>query len=682
MIVNTENYQEVIDKILPKKSWIVDVETNGLDPFHSNQLCGIGIGTEEGDTYYFPFRHQQGGNLIIKKYLKPLIEVMSQRETLIGYNIKFDLKFLELEGLDTDNIKLVDVLVMVRLTEPTTIRDLDLTSTISRSYGEKAASYDIETKKILKSNKWHKDFSLAPVDILGEYCEQDVKWTAKLHEDRMLDIKETYQTELFEAQCELTKVLNHMERTGIPIDLEYAKDLIDKLEARKQEVEKQVKVLLDDPEINIGSTKQLGEALNKRGIKSPIKTPKGKQSWSEEALARINNPIAGLVRQYRTLEKLKSTYVESLIEPYEIPILHSSFCNWGTLTGRLSSRDPNLQNIPRNHFKLSDRKFDSDERQDIIKRINASLTSKGGEPIESLDDEVLDTWGFIGDESFDETDTKEISIRRLFVPRKDYTLISFDYSQMEVRVFLSYLKNPKFDDLLKKGDLDFHSEAAKLAFNISENHVDFKTYRQAAKAITFGIIYGIGNKKLATQLGVTVEEAKKYKKDYFKNIEGSRDFINGVMQAVLDRGYVYNKYKRFYALRSKYAYKGVNYLVQGTSADILSERMIEVHKYLQDTQSNILLQVHDEIICEIHNDEVNTITYEIKNLLENNSLNIPLKVDVEVCEPSWASKRDVTFVKQGDSHWVLGGKIDLSDLPSRKEPEKIEDHIDWDTVGV
>ena len=154
------------------------------------------------------------------------------------------------------------------------------------------------------------------------------------------------------------------------------------------------------------------------------------------------------------------------------------------------------------------------------------------------------------------------------------------------------------------------------------------------------------------------------------------------MQSVLDRGYLYNKYKRYYAIESKYAYKGVNYLVQGTSADILSERMIEVHKYLQDTQSNILLQVHDEIICEIHNDEVNTITYEIKNLLENNSLNIPLKVDVEVCEPSWASKRDVTFVKQGDSHWVLGGKIDLSDLPSRKEPEKIEDHIDWDTVGV
>ena len=157
-------------------------------------------------------------------------------------------------------------------------------------------------------------------------------------------------------------------------------------------------------------------------------------------MSRINDPIAGLVRQYRTLDKLKSTYVESLLEPEEISILHTSFCNWGTLTGRLSSRDPNLQNIPRNHFKLSDRKFEDEERKDIINKINASLSAKGKEPISYLDDEVLDTWGFIGDESFDENDPKEISIRRLFVPREKHMLVSFDYSQMEVRVFLNYLK--------------------------------------------------------------------------------------------------------------------------------------------------------------------------------------------------------------------------------------------------
>tara|TARA_R100000008_G_scaffold86841_1_gene81997 strand:+ start:4253 stop:6289 length:2037 start_codon:yes stop_codon:yes gene_type:complete len=678
MIVTTENYQEVIDNLLPNKSWIVDVETNGFNAFTTNQLCGIGIGAGE-ETYYFPFRHQQGGNLVNTKYLKPLMEIMSQRESLIGYNIKFDLKFLEKEGLDITNIKLIDVLVMVRLTEPTTIRDLDLTTTIIRNYGEEAGSYDIETKKVLKTNKWHKDFSLAPVDILGEYCEQDVKWTAKLYEDRLLEIQESGQEDVFELECDLTKVLNSMEHRGIPIDLKYARNLIEKLDKRKNEVEKKVQVLLDDSEINIGSTKQLGEALNKRGIKSPVKTPKGKQSWNEEALSRINNPIAGLVRQYRTLDKLKSTYVESLLEPEEISILHTSFCNWGTLTGRLSSRDPNLQNIPRNHFKLSDRKFEADERKDIINKINASLSAKGKEPISHLDDEVLDTWGFIGDESFDENDPKEISIRRLFVPREDYKLISFDYSQMEVRVFLSYLGNPNFDDLLKRGDLDFHSEAAKLAFNVSENHPNFKTYRQAAKAITFGVIYGIGNARLAAQLGTSVEEAKQYKQNYFKNIEGSRLFINTVMQKVQEEKHLYNKYKRLYVIEPKFAYKGINYLVQGTSADILSERMIAVHKYLQDKKSNMLLQVHDEIICEIHADELHTVTHEIKNLLETNTLDIPLQVDVEVCEPSWASKQEVSFVEQNGLNWVIGGMLE-KDIPV--EETKVEDFIDWDTVEV
>jgi DNA polymerase-1 len=470
-----------------------------------------------------------------------------------------------------------------------------------------------------------------------------------------------------------------MEHRGIPIDLKYARNLIEKLDKRKNEVEKKVQVLLDDSEINIGSTKQLGEALNKRGIKSPVKTPKGKQSWNEEALSRINNPIAGLVRQYRTLDKLKSTYVESLLEPEEISILHTSFCNWGTLTGRLSSRDPNLQNIPRNHFKLSDRKFEGDERKDIINKINASLSAKGKEPISHLDDEVLDTWGFIGDESFDENDPKEISIRRLFVPREDYKLISFDYSQMEVRVFLSYLGNPNFDDLLKRGDLDFHSEAAKLAFNVSENHPNFKTYRQAAKAITFGVIYGIGNARLAAQLGTSVEEAKQYKQNYFKNIEGSRLFINTVMQKVQEEKHLYNKYKRLYVIEPKFAYKGINYLVQGTSADILSERMIAVHKYLQDKKSNMLLQVHDEIICEIHADELHTVTHEIKNLLETNTLDIPLQVDVEVCEPSWASKQEVSFVAQNGLNWVIGGILE-KDIPV--EETKVEDFIDWDTVEV
>ena len=356
-------------------------------------------------------------------------------------------------------------------------------------------------------------------------------------------------------------------------------------------------------------------------------------------MAQINKPIAGLVRQHRALAKLASTYLEPYID---MPILHTSFCNWGTLTGRLSSRNPNLQNIPRTHFKLKDIQLTSEERSIVKGRIEAVIATKGGSFSDDLTDEVLDTWGFIGDESYDEDDSEQISIRRLFIPRQNYTLVSFDYSQMEVRVFLSYLQNDAIQELLHRNDVDFHGETAKIAFDLDETHPEYKFYRQMAKSITFGIIYGIGSQKLSQQLRTTQGEAFQYKKKYLDSIEGSREFIKGVMSAVEQRGWIKNKYGRVYKIPSDTSYKGVNYLVQGTSADILNERLIEVHNYLQDKKSNVLLQVHDEIICEIHDDELDEVSDHIVYLLEHNSLNIPLFVDREICSPSWANKIDFT----------------------------------------
>ena len=220
MLVNEQNYDTVKNKLKLFNSLVVDVETNGLNPFTKNQICGIGLGTLEGDTYYFPFLHQQGGNLT-QTYKNDLIEFLNTVDTLIGYNIKFDLHFLAREGLVVENQELVDVIVMVRLTEPSEENDLSLTKTIMRSYGEEAAQYDIDTKKYLKTNKWNKDFSEAPVDVLGPYCEQDVKWTTTLYRDRLEEIKHTKQEQVFKLECDLTTVLYKMEHKGISIDLKY-----------------------------------------------------------------------------------------------------------------------------------------------------------------------------------------------------------------------------------------------------------------------------------------------------------------------------------------------------------------------------------------------------------------------------------------------------------------------------
>ena len=406
-------------------------------------------------------------------------------------------------------------------------------------------------------------------------------------------------------------------------------------------------------EFNISSPMQIGGIFTTMGIESPIKTPKGKDSWNEAALININNRIAGLIRQHRTLEKLNSTYIDPYID---VDVMHTSFCNWGTSTGRISSRDPNLQNIPRNHFKLKEPVVTDVERDTLKNKIAAMVAQKGISLTTELSNEVLGTWAFIGDESYDAADRTQIAIRSLFVPRPDYSLISFDYSQMEVRVFLSYFRNEVIDALLDKKDVDFHGEAAKLAFNVTETSDQFKFYRQMAKAITFGTIYGIGTRRLAQQLGSSQYDAAQYKKKYFAGLQGSKDFFDKVVHTVATKGWIRNRYGRYYKISPEFAYKGVNYLVQGTSADLLSERMLVISKYLKDTKSIMLLQVHDEIICEIHKSELETVPFEIKKLLEQNSLDIPLRVDMELCYPSWATKKDFKSITLDDC-------IDWADVP-------------------
>ena len=631
---------------------VVDVETNGLDAFGRNQLCGVGLGYKD-ETYYFPFMHQNGSNLG-PSHQSRLMRCLEMTDMLVGYNIKFDLRFLEKAGYQPpENVIFADVLVMVRLTEPASVKELGLTHTIQRIYGEASAAYDKDTKKELRSNKWHKDFSLAPPELLGPYCEQDVYWTHKLYVRTLKKIIETNQEDILNLEWDLTKVLYEIEGAGVSIDLDYVQDAIHRITNRREQVEAKIYELADR-EFNISSTQQVGEVLTERGIRSPIKTPKGKESWSEVALVQVDDPLAGYIRQYRALEKLKSTY----LEPYlEMPVMHTSYCNWGTLTGRLSSREPNLQNIPRTHFKLLDRELSEDERDVVRGRIQAIIAAKGTSGVLDLSNHVLDTWGFVGDESFDAEDRNQVAIRRMFIPREGHKLVSFDYSQMEVRVFLSYLHNEEVDALLAREDVDFHGEAAKIAFSVEEESSEYKFYRQMAKNITFGVIYGIGKARLANQLNVSEKEAFQYKKRYFAGISGSKSFIDKVSRTVATRGWVKNRYGRKYIIPEDLAYKGVNYLVQGTSADILNERMIKTHEYLKTKKSRILLQVHDEIICEIPDEELREVPNEIQKLLEENSLGIPLKVDVEVCDPSWATK---TY---------------LTDMP---QPVTIEEYIDWE----
>jgi DNA polymerase I-like protein with 3'-5' exonuclease and polymerase domains len=274
----------------------------------------------------------------------------------------------------------------------------------------------------------------------------------------------------------------------------------------------------------------------------------------------------------------------------------------------------------------------------------------------SLDDQDISAWSFVGEETFVDGDPTKFSTRKAFVPRDGYTLYGFDYKQMEVWVFLSYFMNEKELSELKDKGVDLHDNSAKAAFHVDETHAEWKFYRQAAKNLSFGILYGLGLENLANSLDCSIKEARTYKANFLDGLPGSKQFIKDVMAKITKTGVVQNRYGRKYWIPTDFSYAGINYLVQGTSADIMSERMIAIHDYLGDKKSALLMQVHDELLVEVADGEADVVN-NIRNLMEENSIGIPLLVDVEIHDPSWA-------------HVVDADKIKEAQYPAEREKEQ------------
>ena len=646
IIVTADNFAESIRILEGSDTLFLDIESNGFN-FNSNQLCGIGIATTDSFPMYFPFRHADNpevyGNLSDQQLLE-VFRVIDKAQTLIGYNIKFDLKFLEYECGDTeilnfDNKALVDVLVMVRLTEKAKHEQLDLTHTIARDFGAEAAEYDANCKALLRKNNWNVDFSLAPISLLGPYCCQDVFWTRELYFSRKSAIEKTDQGLVWKQSVQLTSVLYDMEYRGVRIDSAYALDGAKRVRARQEAVLKRIYEIAGK-EFNASSNQQLGEVFESLGIASPELTDKGNPSWGEKALVRIPHELAGRVREHRTLGKMLSTYIEPLATT---EILHCTYCNWGTVTGRLSSRNPNLQNIPRGIINTVEQNLNEEEMLALQGRLEAIIKANKGRI--SLDNQDLSAWSFVGEETFVDGDPSKFSTRKAFIPREGHTLYGFDYKQMEVWVFLSYFMNEQELAALKDQGVDLHDNSAKAAFHVDDSHPEWKFYRQAAKNLSFGILYGLGLSNLANSLDCTVSEAKTYKADFLNGLPGSKEFIRSVMNKINLTGMVQNRYGRKYWLPKDFSYAGINYLVQGTSADIMSERMVAIHSYLWDKKSALIMQVHDELLVDVAKGEEYVVEH-IRTLMEENSIGVPLRVDVEIHDPSWAHVVDADKIKE------------------------------------
>ena len=645
-------FKKALQLIGAARTVYFDTETTGLKPFKGDRLCGVGVGISLDQCWYFPFRHEgefyEGGNFSIEE-LKELITVLGKVPVLVGFNMKFDLEILYQDGYwPVEEQQLVDVIIMSRLCvpEPHPLGGLKLETMEERFLGPGEGAYNGKLVDWLKAHKLWKSkkeayYHQASIEVLGLYCCKDVLGTMRLKRVLQQEIVDTEQVKVWQTEVYTTKVWFEMEVRGTHTDRQYCEEAIAKVDVRAEEIEKELFTLVGKP-FNINSSDQITLALNGVGIYSPVKTDGGekgikKQSWGKEALAAMGgdaaHPAIKLIREFKSWGTLKGTYLEVFRDAGEA--LHCTFKPWGAVTGRISCTDPNLQNVPRVARGTA-------EQGDAVMQHQGLLTSLVGEEVATRFT-VVDVSYDVGE--WDEQDGKMVAARRALIPRSGYELLVFDYKQMEMLVFLCYTGNKVLLKRVEEGYLrgepiDFHDIVAEEVWGGLDS-LEFKTFRQLAKGLNFGLIFGMGDKSLAVVLKTTVERTAEYRQQYFDRMPGSREFIDRVSQTAESRGYVSNFFGRRYTLEPGRAYALVNYLVQGSCADFMKDRMWRIRKALLGDDAYTLLQVHDELVLEVRPKDLMAIASVVKGIMEERVFTTPIPVDIARCPKSWIDQTAV-----------------------------------------
>ena len=585
---------ELITKIKQLENWItkikknsllaLDTETTGLD-YMDAKLVGISLSVKSGEAAYIPLGHQQEEQLsvdVVLKKLKPVLE--SEKIKLVGQNIKFDRNILTRYGVNLDSFENDTMLMSYVLNSTATRHNLDALAQYYLNY--KTTTFEEVAGKGVKQVT----FDLVPMDQAVHYASEDADITFQLHEEfkSRLAKEPVLNTLLEEVEIPLITVLSDMEQAGTLVNEKVLKaqsknfsERITKLEAEAYE--------LADQEFNLGSPKQLQEIFFEK-LKYPIlqKTPGGQPSTAENVLQQLSEDyeLPKIILEHRTLSKLKSTYTDKL--PSQISPntgrIHTSFNQTGTSTGRLSSSDPNLQNIP---IKTEDGR----------------------------------------------------RIRQAFEAKSGYQLISADYSQIELRVIAHLSKDEGLLNAFEEGQ-DIHSSTASEVFAVDINEVE-PDQRRSAKAINFGLIYGISAFGLSKQLGINRNLAAEYMDIYFSRYPGVRKYMNKIKAEAKKIGYVETLYgRRLYlpeistgnAIRRQAAERvAINAPVQGTAADIMKKAMLSVNDSLkkQKIDAKLILQVHDELVVESHEKDTEKVTKILTDSMSKAAkLSVPLEVEI------------------------------------------------------
>ena len=569
----------------------VDTETSSLDP-HQADLIGVSLCSKIGKACYIPIAHKTKKNIdqnIVLKKLKTLLEDPGIKK--IGQNIKFDFIVFYKRGINIKSME--DTMLMSYVLDAGKNRhNMDTLSEIH--LGHKTISF----KDLVGTGKKQINFCEVEIEKAKNYAAEDADITLRLYKKFYKSLKDEKMTSVYEIfEKPMIKILAFMEIEGIKIDSNFLKILSNKFHKKIEEIQKEV-FKLSKKKFNIASPKQLGEIIyNDLKIAGLKKTKKGSFATSAsvlEDLAFKGHKFPQLVLDWRQISKLKNTYSDSLPEHInpKTKRVHTSFLLAATTTGRLASSDPNLQNIP--------------------------IKSEDGK-----------------------------DIRKAFVAKKDFVLISADYNQIEMRI-LADLADVKELKKAFKENVDIHSLTASQIFNTDINKVN-QDQRRKAKAINFGIIYGISQYGLAKQINVSNLEAEEFLKSYFNKFPEIKVYMDKTIKFCRKSGYVNNIFGRKshflnindknYNVRNFQERAAINAPIQGSASEIMRLAMIRLNQSLdikKNQKTKMLLQIHDELIFETPKDNADRISKIISKEMasvaesDQHSFSIPLTVDLNI----------------------------------------------------
>ena len=579
LVESEEDIKALAEMLSMQSRFVFDTETTHIDVY-SAELVGLSFAIKAHEAWYLPMPTERGDCQKKLELLRPLFE--DENILKIGQNLKYDISMLARYGISVKG-KMFDTMLAHYLLEPEQRHNMDYLAEIYLNY------LTIPIEDLIGKGRQQKTMREVPKETVKEYAAEDADITLQLYEKLLPLLKENGVEKLFyELEMPLVPVLSRMEANGVKIDTGNLQQISETFGSEIHKIEGQIYEAAGTP-FNIASPKQLGEILFEklRIDEKAKKTKTGQYATGEDVLQKLahKHPIINLILDYRSFTKLKSTYLDALpalVNPRD-GLIHTSYNQAVTATGRLSSNNPNLQNIP-------------------------VRTEKGRE------------------------------IRRAFVPRSpQYTLLAADYSQIELRIIAHLSQDPAMVNDFNLGH-DIHAATAAKVFHVPMDQVT-KEQRSRAKAVNFGIIYGMSAFGLAERMELSRSEAADIIKKYFEEYAGIKEYMNRSIALARERGYAETILGRRRYLRdingANSVVRGfaernaINAPIQGSSADMIKIAMIGIHQEMErlKMQSKMILQVHDELVFDAHLDELDAL----KTIVQDKMVNaLPLSVPVIV----------------------------------------------------